>query len=73
MREVLPYVQRTVSREAGTRAAAAFLGAFDRATDECRRDVARLLSAACGTAMPSGPSTCLGDEALVFGTATCLP
>lgn len=38
MREDLPFVQRPVSRGAGNHAVAAFLSAFDTATDEGRRD-----------------------------------
>ena len=65
-------IQHPASREAGNRAAAAFLSVFDNETDEGRRGTARLLSAACGpasawlTALQGAPSTRLGDEDFVY-------
>ena len=73
LRDVLPFVQRTVSRAEDDRKAAEFLAGFGTATDWGKGNVARMHSVASGpsaawlTALQGAPSTRLGDEAVVCG------
>jgi hypothetical protein len=71
VRDVLPGVQRAVSRKVGDLAGEAHLSGCDVATPAGERDAARLRSAASGpagawlTALPGASTTRLGDAAFV--------
>ena len=73
LREVLPFVQRTVSRAEDDRKAADFLASFDAKTEWGMGNVARMHSVATGpstawlTALQGAPTTRLSDEAVVSG------
>jgi hypothetical protein len=73
VRDVLPQMQRAVSRVVSDREGAAFLAGFDVDTDAGRRGAARMRSAAGGpasaflTAVPCTPGLTLNDADFVIG------